>query len=59
MEGEDMSQRTDATSDETQEEPSQEAPHSAQSLRVTEPVPPGLPLEKGWRVDTTHPPNAH
>lgn len=41
-----MSQRTDATSDETQEEPSQEAPHSAQSLHVTEPVPPGLPLEK-------------
>lgn len=41
-----MSQRTVTTSDETQEEPGQEAPYRVQSLCVALPVPPILPLLK-------------
>ena len=36
LEGGDVPQRTDTTSDETQEDPGQEAPHSAQSLHVAQ-----------------------
>ena len=39
LEGENVPQHTDTTSDETQEDPGQEAPHGAQSLRVAQLVP--------------------
>ena len=41
-----MSQRTDTTSGETQEEPGREEPHRAQSLHVALRVPPTSPLAK-------------
>ena len=37
--GRELPQRTDTTSDETQEDPGQKAPHGAQSLRVVQLVP--------------------
>ncbi|RXN19664.1 reverse transcriptase [Labeo rohita] len=50
LESKHVSQRTDVTSDETQEELSQEAPHSAQSLRVPLTASPGLLLQAKVRI---------